>query len=87
MRAATTSYLDDPEVRQLIDELSAEGREFRRFLSTQGVMVREGRERAINRPTMGRLHYQQVSLSLAGWPDFRLTMLVPKKTSRRSRAA
>jgi len=25
---------------------------------------------------MGLLHYQQVSLSLAGWPDYRLTMLL-----------
>ena len=86
-RAATTSYLDDPEVRQLIDELIAESREFGRFWSTQGVMAREGGERVFNHPAMGRLHYQQVSLSLAGWPDFRLTMLVPQKPSRRRRAA
>jgi hypothetical protein len=39
-------------------------------------LAREGGERAFNHPTMGLLHYQQVSLSLAGWPDYRLTMLL-----------
>lgn len=84
-RAATTSYLDDPEVRQLVDELNGESRDFKRLWATQGVMAREGGERTFNHPAMGRLHYQQVSLSLAGWPDFRLTMLIPQKSSRRRR--
>jgi hypothetical protein len=39
-------------------------------------LAREGGERAFNHPAMGLLHYQQVSLSLAGWPDYRLTMLL-----------
>ncbi|MBB4374751.1 hypothetical protein GGD63_007585 [Bradyrhizobium sp. cir1] len=47
-----------------------------RCWQTQGVLAREGGERAFNHPAMGVLHYQQVSLSLAGWPDYRLTMLL-----------
>ncbi len=39
-------------------------------------------ERAFNHPAMGVLHYQQVSLSLAGWPDYRLTMLLPAQPIR-----
>ncbi|MFK4489102.1 hypothetical protein ABIA45_004180 [Bradyrhizobium sp. USDA 336] len=31
---------------------------------------------AFKHPAMGVLHYQQVSLSLAGWPVYRLTMLL-----------
>jgi hypothetical protein len=32
---------------------------------------------------MGLLHYQQVSLSLAGWPDYRLTMLLAAPAARK----
>jgi hypothetical protein len=44
-------------------------------------LAREGGERAFNHPTMGLRHYQQVSLSLAGWPDYRLTMLLSAPTA------
>jgi transcriptional regulator with XRE-family HTH domain len=76
-RAAATAYSDDPEVRRLVEELRLASPDFQRCWETQGVLAREGGERAFNHPTMGLLHYQQVSLSLAGWPDYRLTMLLP----------
>lgn len=87
-RAAVTGYADDPDIRRLVDELRIGSADFERCWETQGVLAREGGERAFNHPTMGPLHYQQVSLSLAGWPDYRLTMLlsapaVPSLTSRR----
>lgn len=75
-RAAVTAYADDPEVRRLVGELSAGSSDFERCWQTQGVLAREGGERAFAHPVMGLLHYQQVSLSLAGWPDCRLTMLL-----------
>lgn len=75
-RAAVTAYSDDPEIRRLVEELRLGSPDFERCWDTQGVLAREGGERAFDHPTMGRLHYQQVSLSLAGWSDYRLTMLV-----------
>lgn len=75
-RAAVTAYSDDPEIRRLVEELRRESPDFERCWDTQGVLAREGGERAFNHPTMGLLQYQQVSLSLAGWPDYRLTMLL-----------
>ena len=80
-RAAVTSYSDDPEVRRLVDELSMKSTDFERCWATHGVLAREGGERAFKHPTMGLLQYQQVSLSLAGWPDFRLTMLIGEKSA------
>jgi hypothetical protein len=75
--------LDDPEVRRLIDELSMNRTDFERCWATHGVLAREGGERTFKHPTKGLLHYQQVSLSLAGWPDFRLTMLIGGKSASR----
>ena len=75
-RAAVTGYADDPEIRRIVDELSVASTDFERCWATQGVLAREGGERAFKHPTMGLMHYQQVSLSLAGWPDYRLTMLL-----------
>jgi len=76
-RAAVTAYSDDPDIRRLVDELRIASPDFARCWETHGVLAREGGERAFNHPTMGLLNYQQVSLSLAGWPDYRLTMLLP----------
>lgn len=75
-RAAVTAYSDDPEIRRLVEELRIGSADFERCWGTQGVLAREGGARAFDHPAMGRLHYQQVSLSLAGWSDYRLTMLV-----------
>jgi transcription regulator MmyB-like protein len=81
-RAAVTAYSNDPEIRRLVDELSIASTEFERCWATQGVLAREGGERVFNHATMGMLYYQQVSLSLAGWPDYRLTMLIPAPRAR-----
>jgi transcriptional regulator with XRE-family HTH domain len=78
-RAGMTGHIDDPEVRRLVDELRAESADFGRCWEAHGVLVREGGERRFKHPTDGLLHYQQVSLSFAGWPDFRLTMLLAQR--------
>lgn len=75
-RAAVTAYADDLEIRRLVEELRLGSPDFERCWDAQGVLAREGGDRAFDHPTMGLLHYQQVSLSLAGWPDYRLTMLL-----------
>ncbi|MFO1109488.1 MAG: helix-turn-helix transcriptional regulator [Bradyrhizobium sp.] len=82
-RAAMTGHADDPETRRIIDELSVASTDFVRCWATQGVLAREGGKRAFKHPTMGLMHYQQVSLSLAGWPDYRLTMLLSAATARK----
>ena len=69
-------------MRGLVDELSVGSPDFERCWEAHGVLAREGGERAFKHPTMGLLHYQQVSLSLAGWPDYRLTMLLSAPTVR-----
>lgn len=79
-RAAVSGYADDPEIRHIVDELSIASADFKRSWATQGVLAREGGVRSFDHPTKGIMHYQQVSLSLAGWPDFRLTMLLPART-------
>jgi transcriptional regulator with XRE-family HTH domain len=81
-RAAMTGHVDDPALRRLVNELSVKSPDFARCWAAHGVLAREGGERTFKHPSEGLLHYQQVSLSLAGWPDFRLTMLLALPTSR-----
>jgi transcriptional regulator with XRE-family HTH domain len=76
-RAATTGHVDDPDLRRLVDDLARDSADFAQCWEAHGVLAREGGERVFNHPTDGLLRYQQISLTLAGWPDFRLTMLLP----------
>jgi transcriptional regulator with XRE-family HTH domain len=75
-RAAMTGHVDDPALRRLVDDLSVKSPDFARCWVAHGVLAREGGERAFKHPSDGLLHYQQVSMTFAGWPDFRLTMLL-----------
>ena len=78
-RAAVTGYSDDPDIRRLVDELRIGSSDFERCWETQGVLAREGGERAFNHPTMAtdgsRLPYQDWGSKAAqpfvfrnGWP-------------------
>ena len=80
-RAATTSPVEDPERDSLIDDLHRESPDFGAFWASHGVLEREGGARRFNHPVNGLLCYQQVSLNIASWPDFRLTMLIPQPTA------
>ena len=75
-RAAMTSRMDDSELRSLISDLGRQSADFARCWEMHGVLAREGGERTFNHPGDGFVRYQQVSLTIAGWPDFRLTMLL-----------
>lgn len=86
-RAATTGRVGDPELRSLVDELSVKSADFSRLWSGHGVLAREGGERTFRHPLDGVLHYQQVSMSFAGWPDYRLTMLLAMPGTARGRKA
>jgi hypothetical protein len=59
------------------NELHRESADFARFWDAQAVLKREGGARTFNHSSDGFLRYQQVSLTIANWPDFRLTMLLP----------
>ena len=75
-RAAVTNHADEPALARLIDELGARSADFARCWAVHGVQEREGGARTFRHPIDGLLHFQQVSLSFAGWPHFRLTMLI-----------
>jgi transcriptional regulator with XRE-family HTH domain len=75
-RAACSAHLDDPALRRLIDGLHQESPAFAQFWDEHAVLEREGGERTFNHPKDGFLRYEQVTFNLAGWPDFRLTILV-----------
>ena len=81
-RAACSARLDDPSLRLLIDGLIRESPAFAQFWDEHGVLGREGGERTFNHPEDGFLSYGQVTFNLANSPDFRLTMLVPRRGDR-----
>jgi transcriptional regulator with XRE-family HTH domain len=76
-RAATSGRGDDPALCRLITELHRGSADFARFWDAQAVQRREGGERTFNHPNDGFLRYQQVPMTVADRPDFRLTMLLP----------
>ncbi len=82
-RAATTSHVEDPERDSLIDELHRESQDFAACWASHGVLTREGGLRRFDHPIDGPLCYQQVSLTIASWPDFRLTMLISQPSETR----
>jgi transcriptional regulator with XRE-family HTH domain len=75
-RAACSAHLNDPALRSLIEELHQDSSDFARFWDQLGVLEREGGERTFNHPIEGFLRYEQVTFTLAGFPDLKLTMLV-----------
>jgi transcriptional regulator with XRE-family HTH domain len=80
-RAACSSHLHEPALCLLIEELRYRSPQFARFWDEQGVLGREGGERAFKHPTDGLLAYQQVTFNLASHPDFKLTILVEGRSS------
>jgi transcriptional regulator with XRE-family HTH domain len=84
-RAACSSHLNDPSLRELIERLHRESADFARFWDEHGVLDREGGERTFNHPTDGFLRYQQVTFTLAGYPDLKLTMLVRERGNATSK--
>jgi len=75
-RAATPGPAAAPDRDALIAGLRRDSPDFAEFWAAHGVLEREGGARSFNHPTDGLQRYQQVSLNIASWPDFRLTMLI-----------
>jgi transcriptional regulator with XRE-family HTH domain len=84
-RAACSANLNDPSLRELIKWLHRESVDFAQFWDEHGVLDREGGERTFNHPTDGFLRYQQITFTLAGYPDLKLTMLVRERSNATSK--
>jgi transcriptional regulator with XRE-family HTH domain len=84
-RAACSPHVNDPSLRQLIERLHRESEDFARFWDEHGVLEREGGARTFNHPKDGFLRYEQVTFTLTGYPDLRLTMLVRDRSNPRSK--
>lgn len=76
-RAVAGTHLDDPALRQIVDELLQKSPDFARLWNEHQVIGREGGERTFHHPRDGFLRYEQASFDLAGRPDLKLTILVP----------
>ena len=77
-RAQSGPRLDDPSLRELVDQLRRLSPDFARFWNQHGVLARAGGERTFDHPADGFLRYEQVTFDLAGHPDIKLTVLVPR---------
>jgi transcriptional regulator with XRE-family HTH domain len=74
-RADAGRHLDDPPIAALIDELSAKSDAFARLWNEHAVLGREGGERTFDHPLDGLLRYEQITLTLAAQPEFKVVML------------
>jgi transcriptional regulator with XRE-family HTH domain len=84
-RASSGTRRDDPALRRLIEALHRDSAPFARFWDEQQVIAREGGARRFDHPKDGRLHFEQLSFDLAADPDFKLTILTPRRAARAKR--
>ncbi len=75
-RADAAPYADEPDVRDLIDDLLANSPTFVHWWTRQTVFDREGGRREFRHPDLGVLHYRQITFRLAIRPDCKLVMLL-----------
>ena len=76
-RANVGAHLEDAPVRALTEELRAQSPLFAALWDAQDVQAREGGTRRFHHPIDGDLLYEQVTFTVAGRPDLKLTMLLP----------
>jgi transcriptional regulator with XRE-family HTH domain len=76
-RADTGRYPDDLVLRALVDRLRRGSKDFATLWSDHAVLAREGGTRTFNHPRDGLRRYEQATLSVAGWPDHKLVLLLP----------
>ncbi|MGQ3091003.1 MAG: helix-turn-helix transcriptional regulator [Methylophilus sp.] len=76
-RADCRSRLEEPEVKQLVDELSSSSPEFDRFWKQHDVLERQGGQREFQHPQDGLIHFQQVTLRLVEQEQLKLVLLQP----------
>lgn len=76
-RTDHSRHLDAPELRSLVDDLRARSSDFRQLWDEQSVTAREGGVRTFEHPLDGPLRYDQISLTVAAQPDWKLVLLAP----------
>ncbi|MGQ2966239.1 helix-turn-helix transcriptional regulator [Methylophilus sp.] len=76
-RADCRSRLEEPEVKQLVDELSSSSPEYDRFRKQHDVLERQGGQREFQHPQDGLIHFQQVTLRLVEQEQLKLVLLQP----------
>jgi len=78
-RADCRSRLEEPEVKQLVNELSTSSPEFDRFWKQHDVLERQGGQREFQHPQSGLIRFQQVTLRLMEQEQLKLVLLQPAK--------
>lgn len=76
-RADCRSWLEEPALQRLIEELSLASPDFARYWKQHDVLERQGGQRAFNHPKRGLIHYQQVTLRPEEQPQLKLVLLRP----------
>ena len=76
-RADSRKRLDEPELLQLVDELSAASADFARFWKLHDVLERQGGTRSFHHPQLGRVDYRQTTLFTRDNDDIKLVILKP----------
>ncbi len=76
-RADAGHHLADPAIGDLVAALRHGSRCFARSWEAHDVLSREGGLRGFHHPTRGALRYEQVTLTPAAAPDFKLVLLLP----------
>ncbi len=76
-RADCGQYLDDPQIQEMVEQLSARSSLFKRAWHLQDVVEREGGPRLFHHPLRGQLRYTQVNFRVANRPDLKLITLMP----------
>jgi transcriptional regulator with XRE-family HTH domain len=87
LRADTGRSPDDAALRALVDRLQTASEDFAKFWSDHAVLAREGGIRAFHHPQDGVRRYEQVTLSPAGQPDYKLVMLLSAPGSEENASA
>ena len=82
-RADSGRYLDDPQLKALVDTLGEQSAFFARCWQEHEVEERAGGERSFDHPRKGRLRYEQIAFTLASRADFKLVILTPRSARRR----
>lgn len=77
-RADCRSRLEEPEVEQLIKELSSSN-EFAQFWKQHDVLERQGGQREFQHPTQGLIHFQQITLRPVEQEQLKLVLLQPSQ--------
>ena len=76
-RADCRTRLEEPEVKQLVDELSNSSEAFNQYWKQHDVLERQGGQREFNHPQRGLIEYQQVTLRPVEQEQLKLVLLQP----------